>query len=92
MINCLLGFGSAILVVSLNAFERPLKCCAVAVVWPVLEVDCGQTRYAVIITMHLFRAPCRVMYVHLPRPNGSVPLLRTRDVQLLMSIKVVPPG
>jgi hypothetical protein len=36
--------------------------------------------------------PCNVTNDHLPRPNGSSPLVNSLDVQSLQRIVAVPPG
>ncbi len=88
--HCILGLGSSVTPDFRNCFESFRNCWAVDIVGPVDDMDCTQTRYAVMIISFLFVDPLSTAYDHRPRPYGSVPFSTTLEVQLLVMILAVP--
>ncbi len=90
--NWYFGCGSIFRSADQYYLDKDLNCCIAAVVlWPDDDKESWLTLYAVAIITFIFPWPLRVVYVHLPNPNGSAPFSTILDVQLFVMNVTVPP-
>ena len=67
-------------------------CCLMTVVPPTGSMELLHGRYIVnMVVLPLF-FPSSVRNIHLPKPDGSYPLLMVTEVSLFHEIIAVPPG